>query len=568
MVIRIIACAVVAQVMLALAAKESSAAGQPGPAQAPATAAPVPPPDAQSRVDELFARWQTMESPGCAMGVSLAGAPLLRRAYGMADLEQERLNTVDTIFEAGSVAKQFTAAAVLLLAQQGRLSLDDPVRRHFPELPDYGTPLLVRHLLTHTSGLRDWGAVVSIAGWPRGSRAFTQAHVLDVIARQQALNYPPGARYSYTNSGYNLAAMLVARVSGQSFADFTRQQIFEPLGMTHTGWRDDYRRVVKGRATAYSPTEAGWRLDMPAENAHGNGGLLTTVADLLVWNENFVKLRVGGVALAEAQLLQGVLTSGETIRYAAGLVVDSWRGVRVVGHDGATAGYRASLARFPEPQLSVAVLCNAGSANAADLQRKVAEIFLAGRLAPPSPPSEVPLDAGVLATRAGLYLSDVSHATLRLVVTDGKLRIENGPALALSSPSSFLLGSTHGEFTVAAQGGITALRLASLDGPTESWRRVEPVTPAREQLAAYLGRYRSEEAEAELVAVLENDRLVLRQRPDSAFVLRPTYADAFVWERGDVRFLRDPRGGVLGLAISGGRLWDLRFQRVEADSPR
>jgi CubicO group peptidase (beta-lactamase class C family) len=208
--------------------------------------------DVVARVDALFAPWSSPDSPGCAVGVWKAGQLVLSRAYGMANLEHGVPNTPETVFEAGSVSKQFTVAAVLSLEQQGKLSLDDAVRKHVPELPDYGAPLTLRHLVHHTSGLRDWGTVVEAAGWPRGSRIHTHAHVLDVLARQRSLNFPPGTEFLYSNSGYNLLAIIVERVSGQGFSTFTREHLFEPLGMTHTQWRDDFARIVKGRATAYA----------------------------------------------------------------------------------------------------------------------------------------------------------------------------------------------------------------------------------------------------------------------------------------------------------------------------
>ena len=191
------------------------------------------------------------------------------------------------------MSKQFTAAAVLLLARDGKLSLDDQVRKYVPELPDYGAPLTIRHMLNHTSGLRDWGSVAAIAGWPRTTRVHTHAHVLDIVSRQRALNFPSGTRYSYSNTGYNLAAIIVSRVSGQSFAEFTRARIFAPLGMTRTSWRDDYTRIVKDRAIAYSDWSGGFSTEMPFENVHGNGGLLTTVGDLLRWTRNFSQPVVG-----------------------------------------------------------------------------------------------------------------------------------------------------------------------------------------------------------------------------------------------------------------------------------
>ena len=205
-------------------------------------------PDLAPQVDRVFKDW-TATTPGCAVGVNVDGRTVVSKAYGMADLEHDVANTPETIFEAGSVSKQFTAAAVLLLARDGKLSLDDPVSKYIPELPDYGQPLTIRHMLTHTSGLRDWGSVAGIGGWPRTSRVYTHAHVLDIVSRQRALNFTPGERYSYSNTGYNLAAIIVSRVSGMSFAEFTRAaRCSSRLGMTHTSWRDDYGRIVKGRA--------------------------------------------------------------------------------------------------------------------------------------------------------------------------------------------------------------------------------------------------------------------------------------------------------------------------------
>ena len=334
-------------------------------------------------VDEIFAKWSS-STPGCAVGVAVAGKPVLLKAYGMADLEHDVRNTPDTIFEAGSVAKQFTALAVQLLAGDGKLSLDDPVRKYIPELPDYKAPLTIRHMLTHTSGLRDWGSVAGIAGAPRTTREYTHAHVLDIVSRQKALNFQPGDHYSYSNTGFNLAAIIVARVSGMSFAEFSKQRIFVPLGMTKTSWRDDHTRIVKGRAIAYQEEGGEFHIEMPFENVHGNGGLLTTVGDLLTWNENFVNPKVGSAKLLGEMSTVGKFNDGKPQAYGLGLMVGGYRGVKNVSHSGSTAGYRAHLNRFPEAHTSVAVLCNGSSGDATRSANRVSEIFLDGRLKPPS----------------------------------------------------------------------------------------------------------------------------------------------------------------------------------------
>ncbi len=399
-----------------------------------------------SAVDRVFEGFDSTRSPGCVVGVGSRGEAILERAYGMAHLEHGVANGTGTIFEAGSVSKQFTAAAVILLALEGELSLEDDVRRWVPELPDYGETITLRHMMTHTSGLRDWGSVASIAGWGRSARTHDHDHVLDILRRQSALNFPPGDQYSYSNSGYNLLAIVVARASGVPFAEFSREHLFEPLGLVNTEWRDDYRRIVPGRAAAYAPSGPDFRIDVPIEDVHGNGGLLTTVRDLLTWNEH---LRAGtlGDAFMREMHRRGILNDGDEISYAGGLQFGSQKGTPRISHTGATSGYRAYLALFPEEALSVALLCNASSANPGVLGGQVAEIFLPD--APPSPeqpvagadgpPREEADDESVTApafapgpaeleTYVGEYHSADAETTLRVVLEEEELLILRRPA--------------------------------------------------------------------------------------------------------------------------------------------
>jgi CubicO group peptidase (beta-lactamase class C family) len=388
----------------------------------------------ETAVDEIFAKW-TSATPGCAVGVAVGGKPVLLKAYGMADLEHDVRNTPDTIFEAGSLSKQFTALAVQLLAGEGKLSLDDPVRKYIPELPDYKLPLTIRHMLTHTSGLRDWGSVASIAGAPRTTRAYTHGHVLDIVSRQKALNFTPGDHYSYSNTGFNLAAVIVSRVSGLSFAEFSKQRIFVPLGLTKTSWRDDHTRIVKGRAIAYSEQDGQFHIQMPFENVHGNGGLLTTVGDLLTWNENFVRPKVGSAKLLAEMSTVGKFNDGKPQDYALGLMIGELRGVTNVSHSGSTAGYRAHLNRFPEPHTSVAVLCNGSSGDATRAANRVSEAFLADRLkaVPPARTAAAPAtmnpppSASQLNALAGSFWSDEAETMLTAVVDQGGLVLKRRP---------------------------------------------------------------------------------------------------------------------------------------------
>jgi CubicO group peptidase (beta-lactamase class C family) len=396
-------------------------------------------PAGNAKVDRIFAQWGA-GTPGCAVGVVENGKPVLARAYGMADLEHGVKNSVDTIFEAGSVSKQFTAAAIALLARDGKLSLDDPVRKTIPELPDYGTPLTIRQMLNHTSGLRDWGAVAEIGGAPRGSRVYTNAHVLDIMSRQSALNFTPGTRWSYSNTGYSLAAIIVERVSGMPFSKFTRQRLFEPLGMTSTSWRDDYSRIVKNRAIAYDRRADGFHADMPFENVVGNGGLLTTVGDLLKWNENIDHPSVGDAAFWAAAQTPGKLADGSAHNYGLGLFVGSAEGVAMVSHIGATAGYRSALSRYPQRGLSVAVLCNAAGADPGGDAETLVRLLLAGRPVAPvagGAPLVAPAPAGVLAGVPALRASARTIAEVPL----GEL---TGTYTSVDAETSYLVTQKNG----------------------------------------------------------------------------------------------------------------------------
>jgi CubicO group peptidase (beta-lactamase class C family)/lysophospholipase L1-like esterase len=518
-----------------------------------ARAAPSVP---EATVDAQFSAWNG-ETPGCAVGVAEQGRIVLERAYGMADLEHGVPNRPDTIFEAGSVSKQFTAAAVLLLARDGKLSLDDPVRRYIPELPEYAAPITIRQMLHHTSGLRDWGSVESIAGWPRGSRVYTHAHVLDIIGRQHHLNFAPGTRWSYSNSGYNLSVVLVSRVAGESFAEFTRRRIFEPLGMTRTSWRDDFTRIVKDRAVAYAESDGRYAQDMPFENVHGNGGLLTTVSDLLRWNENFVAPKVGDAEFIRLMQTPGMLGSGRETGYAYGLAVANHKGLAEFRHSGTTGSYRAYLARFPEVHLSVAVLCNAGNSMPRQALHAVADLYLGDALKPDAPPKPARLSSDETERFAGLYRNEIRGDTFRIVRDGESLRLGDGtPLIAVSARR--LTDGDELVIEVAESGSGSMDDGSGSDIPIQRMREVRPTV---EELAQYAGEYESEEADARFSVRLQGDALVLTRRPDGVYPLTPLYADAFDGEPGTIVFRRD-RDRVSGLSVVQDRVWNLQFRRV------
>ena len=390
--------------------------------------------DTVAAVDRVFARYSAT-TPGCAVGIARGGQEILARGYGLAELEHRAPITPATIFEAGSVSKQFTAFLALLLEQEGRLSLDDPLRKYLPELPDYGAPLTIRQVLNHTSGLRDWYGIASVQGLPAGERHFRNDDLLEMASRQRALNFPSGTEYLYSNTGWNLMAIVVERVTGESFQEASRRRIFEPLGMASTRWRDDYQMVVPGRAPAYSGSGTTWRQANPYMSIVGAGGLLTTVHDLLKWNENLSTGHVGGKALVDRMQQRSRLANGTETDYGLGLSIRDARGIPEVGHGGSTGGYRSQVVRFPTRQLSIAILCNETRATVADANA-IADIFLgaapvqqasvASADSSAAKPRWAP-DAAALREYVGEYHTDEAPATWR-VAANGDTLVLHGPA--------------------------------------------------------------------------------------------------------------------------------------------
>ncbi|MBY8822915.1 serine hydrolase domain-containing protein [Sphingomonas colocasiae] len=515
-------------------------------------AAADPAPD----IDRLFANWKS-GTPGCAVGIGRKGQPDMVRAYGDADLEHGIGIDANTVIEAGSSSKQFTAAAVLRLAERGQVALTDDVRKYLPELPDYGHAITIDHMLNHTSGLRDWGGVQIIAGWPRTTRIYTMDDVLRITVRQKSLNFVPGTRYSYTNTGYNLLALIVERVSGKSLADYSRAEFFEPLGMTHTGWRDEFRRIVKNRAIAYVPSTEGYIQRMPFENAYGNGGLLTTAGDLLRWNAALSEGRLGAFVTKGLET-RAMLRSGQEVNYARGLIVGEYRGYREVAHPGATAGYTAWLGRYPQAGLSIALLCNAADIDATGLAHGIANLFL------PPIPSSVASSARPSVRQVapeGLFVEEATGMPLMLKSEAGKLMLAGQGELKPVSETEYRAEGTVLRFD--GRGGFT---LRDEFGAISHYRSVAGSAPSGTELARFAGDYTSDEAEAAYSVTLREGQLTmaLRGRPDEAFPLTPAYRDAFTIADTLVRFRRDGQGAISGLSVGNERVWDLRFARNPA----
>ena len=513
------------------------------------------------RAFEKFTTTYVAPAPGCAAAVSLNGETVFEKAYGLADLEHNVPNTPQTIFESGSVAKQFTAAAIVLLHQDGKLSLDDPVKKHIPELPDYGSPLTIRHLLNHTSGLRDWGTVMSLTGAGRGDRVVTQDLALDVITHQRGLDFTPGSEYSYSNSGYNLAAIIVERVSKQKFPAFVEERLFKPLGMKNSSWRDDYQRIVQGRAQAYARQGAGpWRLNMPFMNVYGNGGMLTTVGDWMKWNA-MLDSKSLGAPLVEALETRGTLNDGRKIAYALGLIVDRYKGLKDVSHGGATAGYQTFLARYPDNKVSVGVMCNGTSPAAGGIAAAITdEIFGPFPEAPSTEPAKVSEDE--LKKFVGIWRNEKTHAPARFVIENGVSRW-GGARLVPMGGGQFTAGGNQLKFTFDKDGKPGMAETVDADGEVRRFAPEKEWTPTPKDLASFKGNWFSEEAGATLTVAVEADKAFIKQRPSTSLPMQPLYKDHFSAQGYVVWFTRDKSGKVNGMHVGAPRLRDMPFVRVK-----
>ena len=537
-------------------------------------AATVDESERSKQADALFARWDKPTVPGAAVAVIHRGKIVYERGFGAANLEYGIPVKPETVFHVASVSKQFTAAAILLLAQDGKLTLDDEVRKHVPDLPDFGHPITIRHLLHHTSGIRDQWSLLGLAGWRYSRDLITDDDVLSLLSRQKELNFLPGERHLYSNSGFTLLAVIVSRVSGQSFRAFTSERIFKPLGMTQTHFRDNFNEVVKQQAYGYSRSADGFQLSTTNFDTAGATSLLTTVEDLAKWHANFDKKTVGGEALAAAMLERGVLSDGRRIDYASGIMHGSYRGVPTVGHGGADAGYRAAFVRFPEQRFGVAVLCNLAQTNPTDLAQRVADVFLGDVLKPAttsaaaSPAAsrfltlpEVPLTPEALAALAGTYWNATEAMARRFVVDGGALAVQTGGQThRLKSLGDGLFVMTAAPWWQMRFKG-PSVQIGTAQSPGDMFVRSDPFAPSATELDDFAGIYRSDEMDVAYRMVVRDGRLRLERLKANPAGLEPVVRDTFSSPAGVFRFTRDGQGKVNGFVLEAGRVRGVKFWR-------
>ncbi len=458
------------------------------------------------KIDQLLALVDRPDSPGAAVAVIQDGKTIYKKGFGSAQLEYGIPITPSTIFHVASVSKQFTAFAVAMLADQGKLSLDDDVRKHIPEVPDFGKTITLRHLIYHTSGLRDQWHLLRLAGW-RWDDVMTLEHILTMVRNQKELNFDPGEERAYCNTGYTLLAETVARVTGQSFREWTQANIFEPLKMNNTHFHDDHEMLVPNRAYSYYPhaeASLGFRKAVLSYANVGATSLFTTVEDLAKWSNNFDTAHVGGPSVIKTMLESGGLNDDgqewSNPAYAFGLYLDEYRGLTAIAHSGGDAGFRSMLIRFLEQHFAVVILSNFANFEPFDVSFAVAELYLEAEM-------------------------------------------------------------------IAAELQLTADSADEGEEPNNQLMKIAPVehpemTP--EKLAEYQGRYDSSELGTFYSLGVQNGKLVARHRRHGEIELKSTGPDQFSsnrWFFERVRFERDTQGEIATMLVTTGTVRNVRFQR-------
>jgi CubicO group peptidase (beta-lactamase class C family) len=530
------------------------------------------------RADSVFRALDRTDAPGCALGVYQDGAIRYARGYGMASLEHSVPISPRTVLDVGSISKQFTAMAMLLLEKDGKLSLDDPIRKQFPEMPAYADRVTWRRALSQTSGLRDLWTM-----WGQTGRTFAGDTVdaLNIITRSAEPNYEPGERYLYTNSGWILAAQAVYRLTGKTLAQFAEERIFGPLGMRDTRFLVDRAAIIPNLAESYSPREKSFRVQRNNYDGAimGAGGVHSTVEDFVRWLNNYDSGTVGGRDVITTMTTAMRLNDGSPAvsspgqAYAVGLTVGTVRGLRVIAHGGAWGGFRGHFLRFPDQRFAVATFCNLTSSGPDSLAQKVAAIYLGDRMQPDTMAAwtealaaapRVGASAAELRRLTGVW-RNVERGEVRRTRLKGDTLVSDGerplPYVPLGGDRFRIEGRTEVRFE--GDGSAPTRMVVRTPGGTATFTRADTVALDDAKLAEYAGDYRSDEVEVTQTWKVEKGKLAVYAGYRRLGVLEPTYRDGFSAGGSVVDFVRDRKGRITGYLVESGRVRHLRFTRVK-----
>lgn len=528
----------------------------------------------ESQVDALFAEWNSPSKPGASVAVVQNGKVVFAKGYGMANLEYGIPNSPATVFHIASISKQFTAFAVLLLADEGKLSMDDDVRKFIPEVPDFGKTITLRHLVTHTSGMRDQWNLLAMAGW-RLDDVITKDHVLTLVSRQKELNFNPGDEYYYCNTGFTLLAEVVARVSGKSFAEFTKERIFDPLKMTNTLFYDDHQKIVKNRAYSYALSGSEYKKSVLSYANVGATSLFTTVEDLALWAINFKSPVAGNKHIIEQMNGEAVLNNGKTFGGAMGQFVNKHKGLVQIQHGGADAGYRTYFGRFPDQDFAVIVFSNFGGFNPGERAMKIADLYLAKDyvempLAKTGKPKYKKLPAKQLESFSGNYWNEKERFGRRIYVKQDTLRYWRGEnsenPLAPINDNTFQMLNVEADLKVRFESidHVPTMIVVENEGEPSLFTSYNPITYSASELASFVGSYYSDELGTSYEISVVNDKLIASHLRTGKIEMTQVKDDIFQgnrWYFSFVEFVRNGDNAIIGCKVSSGRVRNLWFER-------
>lgn len=518
--------------------------------------------DLSKKVDQIFAAYAQAGSPGCSLGVMQDGTFVYRKSYGAASLELGVPLSSHSVFYVGSVSKQFTAASVVLAAEQGFLSLDDDVRKYIPALPDYGHKITLRQMLHQTSGFRDFFDLLYFSGLD-AFQSNSPGEILKLIVHQKGLNNVPGDEWIYSNTNYFLLGIVVERATKKNLAEFADENIFRPLGMAHARFYDDASMVVPERVAAYDPgKDSSFLVDWSTTYAIvGGGGLMTNVDDLLKWDNNFYANQLGKGTLLKELETPGILNDGNRTNYAMGLIPGNYRGLKTMEHDGALFGYRSDLLRFPDQSFTVACLCNVSNANPEAKSHKVADLYLKDKLQSNTSTGVTGKDLPDPAAFAGRYLDPRKHLLYSFAAADGDLK-GWGSVLRRKNANQFydLLGDV---ITFEASGPSMNVALVINGEIYFSGKKLSEFHPDAAALVSFAGEYRSRELDGAIHLSVEQGSLILRNGGNPAIKLNPIANDVFDVEGSiPIVFHRDAHGKVSGLSVFASAARGIEFNQT------
>jgi CubicO group peptidase (beta-lactamase class C family) len=528
------------------------------------------------KVDALFAEWDKPHTPGCAIAIIQNGEIIYSRGYGMANLEYDVPISINSVFDIGSTSKQFVALSIAILARQGKLSLDDEIQTYLPELRSYEKPISIYQLIHHTSGLRDYPTLMYLAGLPF-EHNYPEKTILNIIARQKHLNFQPGEKFLYSNTGYLLLAEIAKRVSGCSLRAFANEHIFEPLGMKDTHFHDDFSDVVKNRAVGYSPVPGGsFRVDTSLFDLVGDGGLYTTVSDLSIWDANAYRNKIGGYkqSLITEITTPGHLNNGTKLDYAYGLFARPYQGLKMVYHTGIWMGYKAVLARFPDQRFSVICLSNLSSIDPLHLVKQISDLYLVDEFtenkreieARPRSVSSIPQFN--LESKAGFYRSINDDEIWELSIQHGKLiveyfgttfelaPIEQERFTAVGVPVDMFI-----TFDLQRPQNLYVIHVLQANGETDTLGSIQLDTSDSKQHCDYSGDYYCEELDVCYTIDLEDDKLLLNRDYLPQDMLTVISPDICKGMGAYFSFTRTTQDQVTGFKLDTARVKNLYFSK-------